>query len=719
MRCYTEDFEVYEVVRMKKYLKDNLSIWILCIGFTGFGVFLTQNEIPLDHWFIEASADGLFGLENTSLWVLCSNFVLTSTIYVLSKTGLRLFWFNIIMVILMFVSNVLICKVLAARLSKFKMLFLSVYLIFVTPFLYNTINFTIVAAYAVAAGLIWILHCIKKDAKFVVYIPGYICFLYGFSIRWDCVLFGGSFIIGLVLIELVQHIQSNEVLLFFKRYAVPYALALLIFISVTIIQLESLDNHENGFNQWNTVRTKIDDYDLPEYEQNLTEYEKIGISLNDYSIMKSWNNYDQNIFTKEKYEEILDFKGRDKTQNTSIETSVWVVIYNFLDNAIVWFAFAMGAIACFVEDKKFVLKFLLMNLIYICLLVYFLTIGRLISRIEYSIIVTYGMCFFYIMANSRVMDKAIQKRYNLLNKIAVAFLVFFCFVFQPTNGTGLYNVLGGNSIMQSYKSMLESEDIFGKYIWNKLFDKLSVHKAVTTDYDVAKEVLKNKDNIYLEIFCQTWKQIYPLTDKDIFRTGDVGVASNMGMLGLYMPKLSVLQQVYSQYKVEVDSPYKSITNENVYVVVRSSELYERTNEITNYLKEHYNQDTTFSVQKVVGDAAIGKYLVPMDTKDMKNIDVSKMQINFNVDSGIPNFSKIEIIGDGQIICDDSIWVEVTTKNGETMTFELEKDINGYVSYCYNDVLGCLANNIKDIKIIAKRDGVYEQGNLDSDMVAFQ
>ena len=256
---------------------------------------------------------------------------------------------------------------------------------------------------------------------------------------------------GLVLIELVQHIQSNEVLLFFKRYAVPYALALLIFISVTIIQLESLDNHENGFNQWNTVRTKIDDYDLPEYEQNLTEYEKIGISLNDYSIMKSWNNYDQNIFTKEKYEEILDFKGRDKTQNTSIETSVWVVIYNFLDNAIVWFAFAMGAIACFVEDKKFVLKFLLMNLIYICLLVYFLTIGRLISRIEYSIIVTYGMCFFYIMANSRVMDKAIQKRYNLLNKIAVAFLVFFCFVFQPTNGTGLYNVLGGNSIMQSYQ----------------------------------------------------------------------------------------------------------------------------------------------------------------------------------------------------------------------------------------------------------------------------
>ena len=169
------------MVRMKKYLKDNLSIWILCIGFTGFGVFLTQNEIPLDHWFIEASADGLFGLENTSLWVLCSNFVLTSTIYVLSKTGLRLFWFNIIMVILMFVSNVLICKVLAARLSKFKMLFLSVYLIFVTPFLYNTINFTIVAAYAVAAGLIWILHCIKKDAKFVVYIPGYICFLYGVS----------------------------------------------------------------------------------------------------------------------------------------------------------------------------------------------------------------------------------------------------------------------------------------------------------------------------------------------------------------------------------------------------------------------------------------------------------------------------------------------------------------------------------------------------------
>ena len=68
---------------------DTKIFWSLIISFVFSAVmFMVMNmEVMEDPWYIESSADGLFGDNNVSLAVLCSHPLLTGLIYLLSRTG--------------------------------------------------------------------------------------------------------------------------------------------------------------------------------------------------------------------------------------------------------------------------------------------------------------------------------------------------------------------------------------------------------------------------------------------------------------------------------------------------------------------------------------------------------------------------------------------------------------------------------------------------------
>lgn len=668
--------------KAKDYICDKWSIWVICAIYTILGILLTQNEMPMDHWIIEASADGLFGNNNTSLWVLCSNYIITGLIWILSKTGLRLFWLNIIFVFFIYISNVLVGSIIKENLNKnkYNILVLCLYLTVCTPFLFYTLNFTICAAYFISCGLVWIVHCIEKNKRKIAYIPGYICFVFGFSIRWDCVLFGGAFVIALLIIYMLYSIKEKNFKQFFSAYFPPFILVLLIFVVVTVTYFWGLNYVEEDFNRWNSIRTQVDDYTIPSYEKAQELYEKIGLSQNDYEIIQSWNNYDLSFFDEDLYSKIIQIRDTYSSQNEkmSMKESLGVIVYNILDNSIVIIGLILLVLALIMRKKSFIILNSVFLIVYFSLVFYFLRIGRFIYRIEYSLILSYAIVLLYIWIKTKI-------GIDFHNRKIFLITIVIMLIINPTKGSGMYNTLGGKSVVNLYRYLGEKEDIFGKYLYNKCFRKDDVYKSVTLNYDATEYILSNKDNFYFEAFCDFWKQAYPLTDMDIFRTGSKGVASNLGVLGLYIPKLSVMQNNFKNYGIDLISPYKQLTNDNVYVLVRDIELYDRSKEICIYLQEHYDDGITMSIVDSFEDVKIVKYVKPIDTEGMNTVNLQDININYYDECEYPGFAKLEVTSD-ELKKYDKIWVQISDANGKNMRFEMGKNEESCYTYIYDSLL---------------------------------
>lgn len=696
--------------KIKSYIEREWLIWIICAIYTIIGIFLMQNEVPMDHWFIEASADGLFGNANRSLWVLCSNYIITGSIWILSKTGLRLFWLDLLLVFLSFVSNLLVCKIIKDLCCRYAVIVMCVYLTITTPFLFYILNFTICAAYFITCGLVWICHCIECQKEVISYIPGYICFIYGFSLRWDCVVFGGLFLVFLLLSYFLEAIKKKKTIIFFRRYVPPFLIVFIFFISITGSYIWGLNNFEKDFSSWNSVRTQVDDYDVPSYEEADKEYAEIGVSKNDYNLLRAWNNYDSTNFSKDLYLKMIQIKKHYslKDNENSLGKLLMAVFYNFFDNSITIIGILFLAIAVFSKNRKTVYFMIGILLGYLFLIAYFLIIGRLIYRIEYSLILSFAVFCMYIVVKENLFSFLRKKGYVYYTVALICSGCILTLGINPTSGTGMYNTLGGKSVYGLYEYLIKKDDIFGKYLFNKCFAKEKVYKSVTLNYDATEMILDNKKNFYLEVFCDCWKQSYPLTDMDIFRTGSLGIASNMGVMGQYYPRLKVMQNNYKEYGIDGKNPYKQLTDENVYVLIRDSELYDRSKEITTYAQEHYDESIQVSVVDKIDDVAILKYESPINTQKALHMTLQNSSIEYNIESDCWGFAKLDVTAD-DIGIYDSTWLQITDKNGNIICLKMGENEKGYYTYLYNDLLQL--DDEYSVELIVMQDGKLKKSTI--------
>ena len=74
-----------------------------------------------------------------------------------------------------------------------------------------------------------------------------------------------------------------------------------------------------AYKEYNSLRSKIRDYPIPAYEENKSEYEKIGMSKNDYENMLQWNIGDTDYYTIDLFEKILNIspESAEKTKEDS------------------------------------------------------------------------------------------------------------------------------------------------------------------------------------------------------------------------------------------------------------------------------------------------------------------------------------------------------------------------------------------------------------------
>lgn len=112
---------------------------------------------------------------------------------------------------------------------------------------------------------------------------------------------------GIYIIEYkFKNIEKSQIVRMIKYYLVYIIITIVIVISNIIIY--NTDNTYKEYMKYNDIRTTLHDLTYVDYEENKEIFDEIGWSKNDYYMFYTFNFGDENIYSKENLEKILDYK---------------------------------------------------------------------------------------------------------------------------------------------------------------------------------------------------------------------------------------------------------------------------------------------------------------------------------------------------------------------------------------------------------------------------
>lgn len=677
-----------------KLNNDTFVIVLICVLFNVIGILLTRNEVFLDDWYIEGSADGLFGEDNTSLFVVGTNYVLTFIIHLLSLTGIRIFWLHILLVLMNFISSLFVCLILKENTNGWYKYFTTIlFMLFITPLVSFYFQFTTTAACTTATGCLVIFNALTHKKKKKNYTLGIFLIILGACLRIDCIYFSLYFM-GLVwLIYIVRSIRKCNSHKTIKKvvinYFIPFFLALVVIVILELSQQILMDKASPGFKSWNETRSYVDDYEIPDYLQNYEKYNEIGMSYNDYQILKSWNNIDPDFFTEELYQQIKNIKDEQNSQqfeNIGFYKGLINNINVISGNILFWiFLLTIIVIGLFFSIGLAVdIGILFTGMI--ILSTYFSFRGRLIWRTEWPIwiVLSIAIIALFVVRRFLINLKSPIKRKDVCITILLAIVLLVLKPIMPNNFQ--WDPYKGNSLFEIYFSRANSEDTYGKYIFDKILQN-TTYQSDTIDGEISECLENNKDKIYYRLWTRDWLQQYPLTDRDIFRTAPIGAGENWGSLGQYIVRLKPLQNILKNY--DITNSFKDLIKENVRVVVKDQEVVDRTKEINQYLREHYYEDANFSVDEILDNAVVGRYMRNINTDGMKVLN-GKFSVGYQKDSEYEGMGQVDILDQDIEYYEqgvDEAYIKLIRDDGTAYTFTILNDDTDCIrALIYNDIL---------------------------------
>jgi len=330
-------------------------------------------------------------------------------------------------------------------------------------------------------------------------------------------------------------------------------------------------------------------------------------------------------------------------------------------------------IAFLYNNKKIFYKIFFLIAAHLFLIGYFIFTGRFIQRIEWIIIINILFSFLLLLLDFDFSIISNKKEIILLG-ILLNILLFGVQI--PASGAARWNDIGGKNTYKQYKYIIAKSDNYWHYLYNQ--KRGNNYQYKTYNSLVSEDILKDKSSFYFVLYTNTWRQPFPLVGKDMFRTAQVGTASNWGVLGEYTVGLKPIQRNLSTYNIK--NPFRDLIKNYIKIVVRKSELFDRTNEIYLYIKERYYPDICFSIYKKYNDTVVGKYLIPFDDRKMETTE-KDIGLLYG-DSSINNFFSIKVLEDYNNYKEK--YLQLEDSRGKRYAFIFEKD-NNVVTF-YKDLL---------------------------------
>jgi len=189
------------------------------------------------------------------------------------------------------------------------------YTIFASIF-YSTllmlIQYTSVGALLVLTSFILLIDKLQqkevKSKKYNILI--FTLFAIGVMTRIQSLLIIIPFIIMYFIISLIQYakkkVEKEQIIKLVKNYLILIVITIVVYISNLIMY--NIDNVYKEYIKYNNIRGTLHDIVYVDYNENKEIFDEVGWSKNDHYLFYTFNFGDENIYSKENLEKILNYK---------------------------------------------------------------------------------------------------------------------------------------------------------------------------------------------------------------------------------------------------------------------------------------------------------------------------------------------------------------------------------------------------------------------------
>ena len=483
-------------------------------------------------------------------------------------------WHTMFLLVMQFICFTII-GTLIIRKSNSKISYI-LYVLFVSvcyTSLLQLIQYTSVAALLILTAFFVMMDYIERAKHGKKYIICYaIIFTLGIMTRMQSLMiiapfFALYFAYNLILF-IRKKVEKEKIIKIVKNYLLFGILTVVVYVSNYIFY-----NNEiyKNYDEFNGLRTILHDNVYVSYEENKEIFDEIGWSENDHYLFYTFNFGDENVYSKENLQKIVDYK-KSQGDLYNYEFKLDNIVNDLIDQmrntnpyiCIMFLGSFLVAIYTNNKNRGYIISIFLVTLAVNCI---FIVINRSMQRVVIPEYILGIAMFLYLI---RYREKVDNEKSNIIKAISV-FIIVITVIFSG-----------------------------GAYQFNYHLEDYSNYK------DVIEYTNSHKENVYL--YTVPALQYRYLT-YSVYEMPPEGAFSNLRVMGgwdMYTQNYYDFKDIYG-----LDGTFLDLLKENVYLidgdVTWSGNYYEDYKKhIILFIKEHYDVDVSYELVETFDNIYIYK-----------------------------------------------------------------------------------------------------------------
>ncbi len=449
--------------------------------------------------------------------------------------------------------------------------------------MYIRFTFTKVAGISgIVAALLWNYIVYKKKYKRMLLMVLFL-FINALLIRVSVVLIVAMLFFSVYIIYAWEHREKIFTRSFINVSIRVFCGLVLLFGAYKLFYLIDCNEYASSqawssYVQTNNARAALFDYGVPDYKQYAEEYQKIGVSENDYKMwFQDYNYCDREILT---IDLIAEIKAIIPTgENTILERLVWGIKYlpTYLLSSIISVLFLI-TLTIFLSYTGKEQRWRLWVIFGFMLSAYMVLVvrGRLQHHVDVIIFLSGMVLLFYNFKSDSISTQ--RNRQVMLSLTLLCVVIITNLFYGPLTNSSYYQEFGGN--VSSYRERIKD------------------------NRDKLQALAEDKENLYLLGALET-SEIYAaftVTSEII----EKGFYENIYLMNMYAwPSYDYM---LDKYFGKGETLFENIVNnKHVFYCVSKEEL-DCSDTIAQYLSEHYQEKTTARLVKHIDGMRVYRFV---------------------------------------------------------------------------------------------------------------
>lgn len=365
-------------------------------------LFLNPVSSSNDDFFLGVIAGNGFGTDSAFL-------IYVSTFYgYFLKLWYTLFpninWYIFFCYFFLLISVCIIEYILSRKYHLFGVLLSIFFSVGFSHYFYVVFQYTKVASLLTLAGFFilfyWLDVCADTNSeKIKKYLLGALFLFTGSLIRLQPFFMVCVFGFGMWMLKFLRFFKQKELKVFCFHYIYPMILIFSFILGFSLFEEKLWDASSEElcyFQEYNKVRTQLVDYEIPDYQTHLAEYQQLNLSGNDVENLKRWCFSDSEKFSLDVLKQIASMNS---TKHFSLTEFLKYIRDNIITHTIFKICTILTICCVLLAKRKQYLKLFYPHIAFFFVLLYLNYIGRITEWVLNSLWITYLLTVIFVVCS--------------------------------------------------------------------------------------------------------------------------------------------------------------------------------------------------------------------------------------------------------------------------------------------------------------------------------